>query len=134
MRHYINTMPDSLKIKAEILTSLEPVRQSNADSLQKEIQTALQKFRLANSVRSSANSSSDGAESTPGSSPTPGASPMGFSSFGSSSFSPGAPLPSSAPTTTPMQLPLASGWVSSIPITSGAHSMPPPAFYTRKCL
>ena len=110
------------------------MREEERTQVQKIRCNALQKFRLANSVRSSDNSSSDGAESTPGSSPTPGASPMGFSSFGSSSFSPGAPLPSSAPTTTQMQMPLASGGVCSIPITSGAHSMPPPAFYTRKCL
>ena len=46
MRHFANTLPDTLKAKQEILADREPMRQGNVRSKMMEIQTALRKFRL----------------------------------------------------------------------------------------
>jgi len=100
---------------------------------------ALQKMRLANNVRLSANSS-DGGSSTC-SSPTLGpssplsASPPGPSSYGSSPLSYGA---WSAPTAIPMQVPMSMSTGSEAARAISASSlpdhlsMPPPAFYVRR--
>ena len=108
---------------------------------------ALQKMRLANSVRSSAHCS-DGTGSSAGSSPPTcgspiGLSPPGPSSYGSSFQSWPSPLSSSAPTAMPMQaqaIPIHARSASNEPIrppdprAADFSSMPPPAFYTRKSL
>mmetsp|Transcript_26333 Transcript_26333/g.66839 ORF Transcript_26333/g.66839 Transcript_26333/m.66839 type:complete len:168 (-) Transcript_26333:224-727(-) len=88
---------------------------------------ALQKMRLANNLRASANSSDGGSSNC--SSPTLGpssplsASPPGASSYGSSPLSCRA---SSAPTAIPTPMAIS---VSPLP---DHLSMPPPAFYVRR--
>ena len=112
----------------------------NPNQVLKIRSNALQKMRLANNVRLSANSS-DGGSSTC-SSPTLGpssplsASPPGPSSYGSSPLSYGA---WSAPTAIPMQVPMSMSTGSEAArVTISASSlpdhlsMPPPAFYVRR--
>ena len=117
----------------------------NPNQVLKIRSNALQKMRLANNVRLSANSS-DGGSSTC-SSPTLGpssplsASPPGPSSYGSSPLSYGA---WSVPTAIPMQVPLSmstgerSTGSGAARVTISASSlpdhlsMPPPAFYVRR--
>jgi hypothetical protein len=127
-----------LSLSEEQVSSMREEEQAQVRRIRSN---ALQKFRLANTVRTSNSSDGTSASNSPGSSPTPGASPLDFSppaySSCGSAFGPGPLLSSSAPTTAPLQMPLSSLRVSSAAtpiITPGAESMPPPAFYTRKSL
>ena len=130
----------ALTLTLTLSLNSHPNPKTNPNQVLKIRSNALQKMRLANNVRLSANSS-DGGSSTC-SSPTLGpssplsASPPGPSSYGSSPLSYGA---WSAPTAIPMQVPMSMSTGSEAArVTISASSlpdhlsMPPPAFYVRR--